>query len=66
MESDASGVLMRSGKGLRWQRLAMSGCERGLTMERKTLFWLLVVAVLFVIWLLVIGPQAVMTLLHLL
>ncbi len=35
-------------------------------MERKTLFWLLVVAVLFVIWLLVIGPQAVMTLLHLL
>jgi hypothetical protein len=66
MESDASGVLMRSGKGLRWQRLAMSGCERGLAMEKKTLFWLLVVAVLFVIWLLVIGPQALTTLLHLL
>lgn len=28
--------------------------------------WLLVVAVLFVIWLLVIGPQALTTLLHLL
>ncbi len=35
-------------------------------MERKTLFWLLVVAVLFVIWLLVIGPQAAITLSHLL
>jgi hypothetical protein len=35
-------------------------------MEKKTLFWLLVVAVLFVIWLLVIGPQALTTLLHLL
>lgn len=35
-------------------------------MEKKTLIWLLIVTVLFVIWLLVIGPQAAATLLHLL
>ncbi len=34
-------------------------------MERKTLFWLFVVVALFVTWLLVLGPQAVTTFLHL-
>jgi hypothetical protein len=35
-------------------------------MQKKTLIWLLIVAALFVTWLVVIGPQAATTLLHLL
>lgn len=66
LESDVGSVLMRSGRGWWCQRLAMKGCERRMDMGKKTLIWLLIAAALFVTWLLVLGPQAATTLLHLL